>query len=422
MNSKLLLGIAIGLAALTIVVSSTLAATFDLVAIHPEVAQQTTVYGDHIATLKPFKGKLYAGYGDYGANTGPIAVRAFDPSAGAFTDPMLTSQTEAIYIYRELGGKLYAPNIDTRGGGSGYAVGTAGNPDTWQDVITVDGVHMFDMNTFNGTDLFQGGTAGNGDGIVYRSTDGGATWTESLRMLAGQNLDKNPNNVDVRIHGLGLYQGKLSADMEQVVLSGSSIYYATGKNALPSMVFDGTSWTTGPMLTSSGYMSHPEEFAGDLVYLTDGLFASPMFAYNGKRAAQIYNSKGKNATSDYIYDYTIADGVLYALTSDEHVVSTTDLKNWSQLPDIAPSGARSSGLLNDVLYVGGKGGDLWRYSDPLAAATMMSSELSMVAAVPEPSTLAMFLLGLLAVGCSRFTMMKAPWLSRHYGPGFASSH
>src|SRR6185295_15995641 len=194
MNAKLLLGTVIGLAALSIGVSTTQAATFDLVAIHPEVALQTTVYGDHIATLKPFNGKLYAGYGDYGANTGPIAVRAFDPSTGAFTDPYLSSATEAIYIYRELGGKLYAPNIDTRGGGSGYAVGTAGNPDTWQDVITVDGVHMFDMNTFNGTDLFQGGTASNGDGIVYRSVDGGATWTESLRMLAGQNLDKNPNN------------------------------------------------------------------------------------------------------------------------------------------------------------------------------------------------------------------------------------
>src|SRR5689334_2349445 len=88
------------------------AATFDLVAVHPEVALQTTYYGDHIATLKPFNGRLYAGYGDYGANTGPIAVRAYDPTLGAFTDPMLSSATEAIYIYRNINGNLYAPNID----------------------------------------------------------------------------------------------------------------------------------------------------------------------------------------------------------------------------------------------------------------------------------------------------------------------
>ena len=49
--------------------------------------------------------------------------------------------------------------------GSGYAVGAPGTPpalDTWQDQITVDGVHMFDMNTFNGTDIYQAGVAGNG--------------------------------------------------------------------------------------------------------------------------------------------------------------------------------------------------------------------------------------------------------------------
>src|SRR6185295_1110008 len=149
------------------------AATFDVVAVHPEVATQPTWTGDRIVTLKPFNGKLYAGYGDYGANTGPIEIRAFDPSLGTFTDSYLSSFTEAIYIYRALDGKPYAPNIDTRGGGAGYAVGTAGSPDTWQDVIPVDGIHMFDMNKL-GNDLFMGGASGD-DGVVWRSTDGGQT-------------------------------------------------------------------------------------------------------------------------------------------------------------------------------------------------------------------------------------------------------
>jgi len=373
-------------------VAAARAATFDLVAVHPEVATQTTFYGDHIATLKPFNGKLYAGYGDYGANTGPIAVRAYDPTLGAFTDPYLSSATEAIYIYREINGRLYAPNIDTRGGGSGYAVGTAGSPDTWQDVITVDGVHMFDMNTFNGTDLFQGGTASNGDGIVYRSVDGGATWTESLRMPAGVGSTGNSTNIDIRVHGLGLYQGKLYADMEQVAQTSSgAIFYTTGKKAASSMVFDGTSWSPGPTLTASGYTSHPEEFAGSLIYLTDGLFASHLMGYNGKRVSQAYNPKGKNAGSDFIYDYTIDDGVLYALTSDFRVVETTDLNTWSVL-DIAPSSARSIGVLDDTLYVGGIGGNLYRYSSPIASFMDTNSAF---AAVPEPSTFALILIGAL---------------------------
>jgi hypothetical protein len=370
------------------------------VAVHPEVALQTTFYGDHIATLKPFNGKLYAGYGDYGSNTGPIAVRAFDPVAGEFTDSMLTSATEAIYIYRELGGKLYAPNIDTRGGGSGYAVGTPGAPgalDTWQDVITVDGIHMFDMNTWNGSDLFQSGTASNGDGIVYRSTDGGATWTESLRMLAGQTSTHNTNNIDVRIHGLGLYQGKLYADMEQVVLAGGGIYYSSGKKALPSMVFDGTSWTTGPTLTTYGHTSHPEEFAGKLVYMDNSLGAGHLMGYNGSKVSQVYNPKGKNAGPDYVNDYTIADGVLYALVSDYRIVSTTNLTTWSLLAT-APTGSRSIGILDDTLYLGGVGGNLYRYSDPLTSVMTLSDGSEMtLAVVPEPSTIVLLLVGIASV-------------------------
>lgn len=367
-----------------------LSATFDLVAVHPEVATQTTFYGDHIATLKPFNGRLYAGYGDYGSNTGPIAVRAYDPTLGGFTDSMLTSATEAIYIYREIDGRLYAPNIDTRGGGSGYAVGNPGIDgalDSWTDQITVDGVHMFDMNTFNGSDLFLGGTAGNGDGIVYRSTDSGATWQESLRMPAGVGAPNNETYADIRVHGLGLYQGKLYADMEQIgVFSGGGIYYTSGKKALPSMVFDGTAWTTGPTLTTSGYMAHPEEFAGKLIYLTDGLFASKLYGYNGKRVAQAYNAKGKNAGSDFIYDYTIVDGALYALTADNRVITTTDLATWS-LIGIAPSDTRSIGVLDGTLYLGGVHGVLYRYSDPLAVAALTAI------AVPEPSAMLLVFAG-----------------------------
>src|SRR5688572_16814263 len=359
------------------------AATFDLVATHPEVALQTTFYGDHIATLKPFNGRLYAGYGDYGANTGPIAVRAYDPTLGGFTDSMLTSATEAIYIYRELGGKLYAPNIDTRGGNSGYAVGVAGTPpdlDTWQDVITVPGIHMFDMNTWDGSDLFQGGAGGN-DGVVWRSTDGGGTWNESLRVTpnaaAGASF--------VRVHGLGRYQGKLYADVEQVGSSGGGIFYIGGRKAGTSMVFDGTSWSTGPMLTSSGHMSHPEEFGGKLIYLDNSLGAGHLMGYDGSRVAQVYKPKGRQGGSAFLYGYTVVDGVLYGLSSDMRVISTTDLKTWS-LITTGPSGSRAIGLLDGMLYLGGVGGNLYQYSDPLATASLSASFLSVTSfdAVPEP--------------------------------------
>src|SRR5687768_11515389 len=93
------------------------AATFDIVATHPDAAAQPTARGQILSTLKPFNGKLYAGFGDYGVNTGPIGIRAFDPASGRFSNQLLTTpreglppiqgaQSEAIYLYREIRGQL----------------------------------------------------------------------------------------------------------------------------------------------------------------------------------------------------------------------------------------------------------------------------------------------------------------------------
>ena len=87
--------------------SASAAPVFELAATHPDAA-----IGKSIQTLKPFHGKLYAGYGDYFTNTGPIADRAFEPATGTFGSSLLSAQTEALMIYREIGGKLYALHID----------------------------------------------------------------------------------------------------------------------------------------------------------------------------------------------------------------------------------------------------------------------------------------------------------------------
>src|SRR5688572_31202652 len=119
------------------------AAPFLPIAVHPDAAAQSTALGQTLQTLKPFNGKLYAGFGDYGVNTGPIAVRAFDPAAGGFGASALTAETEALLIYREIGGRLYAPHIDpwpspppaVEFGGYSLGVmnGAGGAGETWSD-------------------------------------------------------------------------------------------------------------------------------------------------------------------------------------------------------------------------------------------------------------------------------------------------
>ena len=87
--------------------------SFFVAGIHPSASLQSTNRGKQLATLFPWKGKLYAGYGDYGANTGPINIYSFFPDSLTFTYEG-QANTEAVYNYRSLNGMLYAPAIDRK--------------------------------------------------------------------------------------------------------------------------------------------------------------------------------------------------------------------------------------------------------------------------------------------------------------------
>src|SRR5688572_11387418 len=75
------------LVAVAVALSQTVIATagsFSHVGVHPDAAAQPTSTGKVLATLKGFNGKIYAGFGDYGSNTGPIGIRPFDPLTNTF--------------------------------------------------------------------------------------------------------------------------------------------------------------------------------------------------------------------------------------------------------------------------------------------------------------------------------------------------
>src|SRR5688572_31689862 len=79
---------------------------FITIGTHPGATAQNTNTGKQIATLFPWNGKLFAGYGDYGANTGPIDIYAFDPDSQSFTF-VWEANTEAIYNYRAKIGRAH---------------------------------------------------------------------------------------------------------------------------------------------------------------------------------------------------------------------------------------------------------------------------------------------------------------------------
>jgi hypothetical protein len=126
-------------------------------------------------------GDIYAGYGDYTNNTGPIhieSVPSSDPLA-EWTDH-LAENTEQILVFRLLGdGRVFVPQADPHGASiGGYAERALDG--TWtdhSDAFTAQ--HVFGMAEVSGH-LFACGAEG-GNAVVWETTDGGATWTESLR-------------------------------------------------------------------------------------------------------------------------------------------------------------------------------------------------------------------------------------------------
>lgn len=70
---------------------------FSLVGTHPQAGQQPTTQGKTIMALHAWNGKIYAGYGDVTANTGPIAITPYNPATGMFdATPEIVSGTAGI--------------------------------------------------------------------------------------------------------------------------------------------------------------------------------------------------------------------------------------------------------------------------------------------------------------------------------------
>ncbi len=346
--------------------------TFDLVAAHPDAAAQPTAVGKTLAALAAFNGKIYAGFGDYDTNTGPIGIRAFDPVTRTFGDSLLSSPTEAIYQFRQIGGRLYAPDIDpTTSSSGGYAVGSAsGSAETWQHRAPVPAVHVFDIAEYGGS-LWLAGAEGN-NAAVWRSTDNGATWSSSLIVPPSGGFSF------VRVYGLGVYGGRLHVNVDA--------------EATQSRFFDGTSWSVGPDLTpGGGSMSNAAEFAGSLIYQSNeaGLGPSRMYRFDGTAASLISNATLLNQ----FYDYKIVDDRMYALIpvfvqppggfpqlQGVVVKWTANLVDWQTLAS-APITSRSLAILGDRLFVGATGAQLYQYSEP----------------VPEPASLTLLALAGLTV-------------------------
>jgi hypothetical protein len=121
--------------------------------------------------MQAFDGAVYFGHGDSGSDAGPVPVVRYTPTLGFVAG--YNAADEQIDRFNIVGGKLVTPTNDPRGiAGAGFHRLTT-VPDTWSRVGTAPTsvTHVYDVIEHGGA-LFIGG----GDGLVWRSADGGATW------------------------------------------------------------------------------------------------------------------------------------------------------------------------------------------------------------------------------------------------------
>ena len=338
---------------------------FAAVAVHPQAAVQPTSAGRTISALEPWNGSLYAGYGDYNVNTGPIAINAFDGTSFASTLPpaelplctqgvttpeACTSKTESIYIFRELAGVLYAPSIDPTGlSNSDYAFASSSGlgSATWLNPTPGRAAHVFDMASLTGADLwFVGSETTTNNAGAWRSLDGGATWTE---VLSQPPLVDDGINFS-RFYGVVAYHGKLYVQA----------YDAAGPQP-QSKVFDPTanSWSDGPGL---GTLTKAAVFADKVIYESSIIF--------GGQLGNLIAFDGANLTLAYggMRDYAISGSWIYVLGHDQQVKKSQDLVNWTGLAT-APATARSIAIYDNSIWVGGTDATLYRSTGSAVGST-----------------------------------------------------
>ena len=324
------------------------AAHFELVGTHPQASQQPTVRGRTLNFLKHWNGAIYAGYGDYGTNTGPIAITPFALSTGRFAaQPAFSANTEELQVFRALNGNLYTPSIDPGPGfGDDYFETPLTGPWTGRDVgESPESLHVYDMAARTGSERWIVGSAGE-NAVAWRSLDGGVTWSTALTVP--------PRNSGVgdfaRFYFAGAYQNALYVQ--------AADFYG-GKHPT-SKVFDGEGWSDGPdLLPQGGYGYDTELFAGQLVYLS-------LQTSSKESPSSLLSFDGTEVTSTgrRFYNYSVDGGKLYGLGANGQISRTTDLRRWTDITTLAPESARSIVVIDGAIYVGTTDSRIYKFVSP----------------------------------------------------------
>ncbi len=325
------------------------ATAFQYVGTHPNAAvQPETSTGRQLKSLIGWNGKIYAGYGDYDKNTGPVALKPFDPVSNTFASTSEhIADTQSVEIMRTIGDKIYVLHADPGShDGPAYSVGdTSTGKAVWKNMTNITMTHVYGITSGSSpSELFLAGQLDEGSAYnevakVYRSTDGGATWTESLsvRSRGGYNRMMFVAKLGDKIYAQNLSTADFNGAQPQT----------------QAWVFGGSSWSKATPIAQTYNPYDGTEFMGKILAKSSTEGGS-LLAYDGRSTYTLRSN---------VRDYKVhSDGYVYALSynnNDMAVMRSKDLASWEQIA-VTPNNARSIAILNNTLYIGTSDSELYK--------------------------------------------------------------
>lgn len=304
----------------------------EVIAVHPEAAAEETEDGRTLHDLAVLDGRIYAGYGDWDQNTGPVVINPFEVASGRFTGAVHEVPSDAVDTVKVLDGRVWALTTDPVAGESNGGAAT-GPP--WRNETDARATHVFDIASFDGS-IYLAGSLGT-DAVVWRADGDG--WTVVHRSA-------KPDGSANRFYWIGVAGGRL------VVADGAGAF-----------VLAGETWQRGGRLPLSQKpaVQLDDEF---LVPNVRGLFlVTPQ-----RTERQLAGWEGPSCVPNDCapVDVTVdALGAVYVYNADGALRRTRDLVTWTTVLEDGPRDVASVLVHDGRAWFGGDDGRLLRTTAPL---------------------------------------------------------
>jgi hypothetical protein len=330
---------------------------------HPTAAKQVAIpnvqnvsdMGKNLRSVRAFHGRVYFGYGDLNANTGPIDVASYDPVTKSWA-VHLTIQTESVERFVVVGDQLLAPYGDAHGDQSkieDYAIGTANHQ--WSAHEVANTFHMMDATERVPGEIYLAGSSyiepsHQPGSFIWRSI-GGGPFTQIF-----------PGDVAAG------YVEPAGGPFQSVVSFHGAVYAAAANSI---WTWDGAQWTHArapgdlddPLLFD--LFLHPVVIADHIVF---GAFGGDLWKYDGKHSTRLPFHTFDTPTAMGFTELPIvifeeSEGRLLTVDDSGNVLMSTDLVTY-QCIGKAPPDVRSVGSMNGIVYFGGSNGHAYAYEHP----------------------------------------------------------